>query len=153
MANSGAANRESELLEAAEIGNVAKVKEILTQGKININAQGAGGMTALHHAAQNAHLKVVQELLKHGADVHQKNAHNLTAAQMAYMNGELIETQKEIVDAIQRYAIKDKRSKQLHFLGNSTLKDPAIKEGLKSFRKSNENPDEPSSANKKGFGK
>ncbi|XP_030843500.1 E3 ubiquitin-protein ligase MIB2 [Strongylocentrotus purpuratus] len=59
---------ESQLIKAAERGNVERVVEILSTSPEKANAK-IGGKTALHKAAAQGHLEVVQALLESGAEI------------------------------------------------------------------------------------
>ena len=63
---------EKSLIDAAEEGDIEKVKEILAQNsEIDINAQEDGwdGFTALHYASEGGYIELVKLLLKTGAEV------------------------------------------------------------------------------------
>lgn len=53
---------EKKFIEAAKAGDLATVKNLLQAG-VSINAVDEEGETALHHAAKNNHVKVVEKLL------------------------------------------------------------------------------------------
>jgi ankyrin repeat protein len=57
---------------AAENGNLNRVKELLNQG-VPVNARNAYGFTPLHKAASGGHVNVVKELLRRGAHVNPRN--------------------------------------------------------------------------------
>jgi ankyrin repeat protein len=56
------------LLSYASKGNVTAIKELLDQNAV-VNASDYDGRTALHLAASEGHVPVVELLLKRGADV------------------------------------------------------------------------------------
>ena len=61
------------LMEAAKQGGIAEVKSILQgHGKL-INQRDQSGATALHYAAFGGHRSVVQELVKHGAEINARD--------------------------------------------------------------------------------
>jgi hypothetical protein len=60
------------LRRAASVGDVAKVKELLTAG-VDANAANSYGGTALSFAADKGHAEVVKLLLEHGADPNVKD--------------------------------------------------------------------------------
>jgi ankyrin repeat protein len=73
MSNSGL---EEYLLNAAMKGNYEKIEELLMQnnnGIVNVNCRNREEETPLHLACEYEHLRVVQLLLTHGADVNSKN--------------------------------------------------------------------------------
>jgi ankyrin repeat protein len=57
------------LIDAAEKGNVDEVRAVLGDHAEFINQKDSTGATALHYAAFGGHRSVVEELVKHGADV------------------------------------------------------------------------------------
>jgi ankyrin repeat protein len=59
-------------MNAAMLGRVNIVKTLIDSGA-DIQKKGQFGYTALHAAAQNGHLDVVQVLVKYGASVNCKN--------------------------------------------------------------------------------
>jgi ankyrin repeat protein len=76
-----------ELIQAAEQGNIAKVKTLLAQ-KVDVNIKDIYGRTALMRASQNGHNEIVKILLAHGADVNAKNSKGITALMCAPKNKE-----------------------------------------------------------------
>lgn len=61
------------LIDAAEKGNVEEVRAVLRDDAEFINQKDSTGATALHYAAFGGHRSVVQELVKHGADVNARD--------------------------------------------------------------------------------
>ena len=57
------------LIGAAEKGDVDEVRALLCDHAEFINQKDSTGATALHYAAFGGHRSVVQELVRHGADV------------------------------------------------------------------------------------
>jgi ankyrin repeat protein len=57
------------LIDAAEKGNLDEVRDVLGDHAEFINQKDSTGATALHYAAFGGHRSVVEELVKHGADV------------------------------------------------------------------------------------
>jgi ankyrin repeat protein len=70
------------LMAAAACGRTAAV-EWLLQHNLAVNATARQRYTALHMAAARGHADVVALLAAHGADVHQRTAHNRTALDLA----------------------------------------------------------------------
>ena len=63
-------NANSELIAAAEEGDVALVEDLLKCPGIDVNVQNQWRQTALYGASKNGHLGVVQKLLaQNGIDV------------------------------------------------------------------------------------
>src|SRR5688500_7633923 len=59
---------EGKLIAAAGAGNLSRVKALLAT-RVNVNARGADGTTALIAASENGYEEVVQMLLEAKADV------------------------------------------------------------------------------------
>eukprot|EP00162_Nutomonas_longa_P007810 comp18051_c0_seq2/m.31560 comp18051_c0_seq2/g.31560 ORF comp18051_c0_seq2/g.31560 comp18051_c0_seq2/m.31560 type:complete len:160 (+) comp18051_c0_seq2:32-511(+) len=60
------------LIDAAAVGDIEKVKNLLNS-QVDIHTKDAQGYTALHHAAGNGKLEVVQMLILYGADVNARS--------------------------------------------------------------------------------
>jgi len=73
MTSPKAPNFAKEIIKAAKAGAATRVAELLKQDPKLISAVDTDGSTPLHCATWKGHLKVVEVLLAHGADV---NAHN-----------------------------------------------------------------------------
>ena len=65
------------LVDAADKGDVKKIKEVLTQG-IDINSTNHAGYTALHRASYHGYFKAVKYLLEAGANVNAKTVDGYT---------------------------------------------------------------------------
>ncbi len=61
------------LMECRE-GNADQVAKILQKARWLINAVDEAGKSPLHIGAMNGHVKVVEWLLKNGADINQKDS-------------------------------------------------------------------------------
>jgi ankyrin repeat protein len=85
-AQSALSKLNKQLIEAANLGNVAAVRALLERGA-NVNAQTADGWTALMIAAQNGHVEVVKALLDSGANVDAQNVDGWTALMAAAQSG------------------------------------------------------------------
>ena len=57
-----------EMLQAAELGELETVKELLEMGGLDVNSTDNKGVSALHRAAMCAREKVIRLLLERGAD-------------------------------------------------------------------------------------
>ena len=58
-----------EMLQAAQRGDVAKVRQLLASDTTLVNAKGADNKTPLHWAVINGHKPMVEFLIDHGADL------------------------------------------------------------------------------------
>jgi len=71
-------SNEQDLYKAARAGNSLEVEKLL-EAKANVNAtSGNTAETALHIAAFHDHFEIVQLLLQAQADIHAKDASNMT---------------------------------------------------------------------------
>ncbi|XP_044766600.1 ankyrin-3-like isoform X3 [Coccinella septempunctata] len=76
-------------LRAARAGQLDKIKEYLDTGMIkDINTSNANGLNALHLAAKDGHIEIVQELLKRGAIVDAATKKGNTALHIASLAGQ-----------------------------------------------------------------
>jgi ankyrin repeat protein len=69
---------DQDLLDAAQIGDLPKVKRLIDNLKVQLTARNSWGETALHLAARFDHPEVVEELLAHNADVNAQDDDNWT---------------------------------------------------------------------------
>ena len=76
--NIAATRQVDELIDAAEKGDLARVKELLA-AKVDVNAMDKFGYFALDGASAQGHLEVVKALLAAGADVDEKNNQEIGA--------------------------------------------------------------------------
>ncbi len=77
----------SELVTAAEAGDLAAVNQLLNQRPSLLNAPDAAGRTPLHAAVARKHVAVMASLLQHGADCRSKDAQGRTAMALAARSG------------------------------------------------------------------
>ncbi len=96
---------EENFLEAAEYGNINKIKELLTLG-IDVNIQNEDGYTALIWASYKGYIKIVRALIKAGANVNIQDENGKTALTYASNNGD-IEIIRELIAAGSDINIKD----------------------------------------------
>jgi tRNA A-37 threonylcarbamoyl transferase component Bud32 len=85
-------NDESALLEAADKGQVATVRELLAPGRVSVNVKNSLGETPLMRAAAKGHISVVRELVSnqgHSAviEFNEKDSKGETALMKAAENG------------------------------------------------------------------
>lgn len=88
---------ELSLLDGARTNNVAQVQTALKVHKVNVNTRNNLDRTALHWAAANGHLNIVQILLQAKADVSFVDKYGMTALMWAACNGHVV-----IVEALMK---------------------------------------------------
>lgn len=71
------------IIEAAEYGDIKRIKEIL-KGGANINATNEAGFTAITIAAMNNNLDLLRALLNAGANPHIRAKNNQNALDWAH---------------------------------------------------------------------
>src|SRR5262249_16375480 len=81
-----AASRELPLVAAVQNDDLKAVRMVLAR-KVDVNATGADGMTALHWAVQNNDRAIVEALLAAGADVKAITIYDVQPINLAAMNG------------------------------------------------------------------
>ena len=87
----------ADLLEAAKIGNTAKVEQLLKQGA-DANAETEDGWTAVMDAAVFGHTETVKAFIDAGADVNAKQKDGRTVLMWAVGRGRT-ENVKALIDA------------------------------------------------------
>ena len=87
MLSSLQAMEDVDIFTAVKTGNVARVKDLIENGGVNVNAKNSGGLTPLILAAYRGYDKVVQVLLDNGAAVDAKDKEGWTPLLMAAQNG------------------------------------------------------------------
>jgi len=75
------------LMSAAHWNNTDKALALIDRGEDPVNAQDIYGRTALHYAAENGNMKVINALLAKGADRSLKDMWQQTAARKAAFAG------------------------------------------------------------------
>lgn len=87
-----------EMFKAAERGDLARVRQLLSSDSTLANAKGPLNKTPLHWAAENGHKAVVELLIEHGADLNFRDQRfNFTALDWALQG-----KQVEIAEILQR---------------------------------------------------
>jgi ankyrin repeat protein len=71
------------LLEAAIKGHTETIRTLLESKETDVNACDSEGMTALHFASKNGHIKIVKRLLANGAEVNAENNYGFTPIALA----------------------------------------------------------------------
>lgn len=89
-----AETKNEKLLEAAQFGNMAAVLRLLKIGA-EPNTVGQGGLTSVHWAVRNGHLRVLEALLMSGANPDAQTNEGDTALHAAAVRG-----QKKLVQAL-----------------------------------------------------
>jgi len=109
-----------ELLEAAEKGDLSRVRQSLSDGA-NVNTQGRLGALPLGLAAGRGHLEVVRTLIHAGADVNWESPYGQTALNVAAGNGH-IDVLKALIEtgADVNQKIKSTQAPE-HFQGATAL--------------------------------
>ncbi len=82
-------NSEEALLSACNHGNIDQVRSLLNEGRVDINAAGPDGNTALHLTIHNGERDIAVLLLKAGCDVNRQNGSGETALLLAARVGDL----------------------------------------------------------------
>ncbi|CAM9365145.1 unnamed protein product [Phaeothamnion confervicola] len=78
---------DTELHKAAHNGDLAKVKELVESGEIDVNAPGAADRRPLHRAAGGNHVDIMGFLLDKGAPIDQADKSGRTALHWAAISG------------------------------------------------------------------
>ncbi len=86
---------DQQLIDAATVGDIDQVRNLITNFSVNVNAKGANNWTALHLAALSGHKEVIELLLKLGADSNAKTSYDGTALHWAAQYGH-----KEVVELL-----------------------------------------------------
>ncbi|GMI43107.1 hypothetical protein TeGR_g1025, partial [Tetraparma gracilis] len=81
------------LHKAAHQGSLPEVKEIIQEGEISVDAEGAGGRRALHRAAGGNHTKIITYLLSQGAVLDQPDRSGRTALHWSAISGHVEATE------------------------------------------------------------
>ncbi len=98
--------KEEEFIEAAEQGDIEKVKSFLKARQVDVNCIG-DGRTALHRASCNGHIETVKYLVQSGAELDMQDKFGKTALHWASSYGH-IETVKFVVQSGAQLDIQDK---------------------------------------------
>jgi ankyrin repeat protein len=77
---------DTQLIEAAKTGDIARARELLTQGAA-ADASDRRGLTPLIWASASGHLELVRQLLESGASVDRRATDGTTALMLASANG------------------------------------------------------------------
>ena len=97
-------NYNKQLLEAAQSGNVAGVRDALDHGAA-IETKGDYNDTALNYAAQQGYLEIVKLLVERGADINNKGGGDKTPLMCAAFNSSTAEHNKIVEYLIEKRAL------------------------------------------------
>ncbi|XP_029926649.1 fibronectin type 3 and ankyrin repeat domains 1 protein-like [Myripristis murdjan] len=89
------------LHKAVNMNDEEQVNRVLESGTVCVNATDKLGLTALMLAAQKGYTRIVQTLVKHGADVNMKNSTGRDSLMLACFSGHL-----DIVKHLRQYGAK-----------------------------------------------
>jgi uncharacterized protein len=93
MVARGVSSRETSMIKAtkleywASLGRVERIADVL-QTEPDVNIRGAGGYTAMHAAAENGHVAVIQFLADHGAELNPRVESGETPLALALAAGQ-----------------------------------------------------------------
>lgn len=93
------------MIDAAAKGNLDKITQILSTGKVSLNDSDYDNRSALHLAVAEGHMEIVQYLVGNGADIEIKDRSGTTPIYEA--QSKLIEGQRSIYDDIYEYLNKE----------------------------------------------
>lgn len=68
---------------------IEEIRELVLSGQYPINFKDISGKTALHAAAANGSVEIINLLASNGADLNAKNEHGSTPLHWAALNGHL----------------------------------------------------------------
>ncbi|KAL3848172.1 hypothetical protein ACJMK2_019046 [Sinanodonta woodiana] len=98
-----------ELIQAATLGKINRVEDLLTSGKVSPDVADKNGHTALIGATVNWHTNVINSLLNHGADVNKLSDEGCSALSAGSIFYYPIESFR--YNIAERYLTKPKQSK------------------------------------------
>lgn len=101
------------LFEESYRGHVKVVDKIIEMGLVDVNAEGEDGETVLHNAAAYGDVALIQNLLRHGADIRKKNHAGTTAVDLAIKNGRIEAAEILVGMPIIEWAVKNGRRSEL----------------------------------------
>ncbi|CAC42893.1 putative protein [Arabidopsis thaliana] len=93
----GVAEKVDDLLEAARYNDIDDLRTLASDG-LSLHSRDSQGRTALHMAAANGHMTIVEYLISEGVDINALNDENNAPLHWACLNGhvELLTGGKEI---------------------------------------------------------
>ena len=78
----------------------------ISQGGLDVNSQDDMGHTALHFAIQNGNTSVIEQLVKHGADVNARDADDVTPLYMIIMYRDILDIPSSACPEIKKVLVK-----------------------------------------------
>lgn len=121
------ASLEADLLAAAKMGELAKVKSLVASG-VDVNITGKGGATPLGLAASRGHIDIVRALIKAGADIHWEAPEGQTVLSVAAYKRHT-NVVRTLIDAGADVNAKIKSDKAPVYYQGATALFPAIRGG------------------------
>ncbi|XP_022565359.1 poly [ADP-ribose] polymerase tankyrase-2 isoform X2 [Brassica napus] len=82
------AEKIDDLLEAARYNDIDDLKSLAFDG-VSLNSRDSQGRTALHMAAANGHMSIVEYLISQGVDINALNEENNAPLHWACLNGHI----------------------------------------------------------------
>ncbi|CAF1786408.1 unnamed protein product [Brassica oleracea var. botrytis] len=90
------AEKIDDLLEAARYNDIDDLKSLAFDG-VSLNSRDSQGRTALHMAAANGHMSIVEYLISQGVDINALNEENNAPLHWACLNGHIEVVKKMIL--------------------------------------------------------
>ena len=94
---------EIEFVEAAQNGDIHKVKRFLETKQVYVNCRGDKNDRALNVASDNGHVEIAKLLIENGADINIKGTKGWTSLHSATANGS-IEIVKFLIRTLDGFA-------------------------------------------------
>ena len=109
--------------QAAELGELSTVKNLISSGSFNVNTRDSDGLTALHIAAMNGQIDMVECLVKEcKADVNSATSDGLTTLYVALKKGHV-----DVVQCLLRHGAKELSDEKYKTLNEN---ERAVYEGV-----------------------
>jgi ankyrin repeat protein len=91
----GVAEKVDDLLEAARYNDIDDLRTLASDG-LSLHSRDSQGRTALHMAAANGHMTIVEYLISEGVDINALNDENNAPLHWACLNGH-VEVVKRLI--------------------------------------------------------
>lgn len=121
-----------EIHDAAEQGDLASVKQLVSENRDLISEQDDAGSTPLHVAATNGHKKIVKYLLKKGAEIDAGDNEHSTPLHVAAQSGHLNVVEYLVAKGADLHFQDDNGASTLHWAaynGHIEVADFLLKKG------------------------